>query len=102
MSCHRPAFELSARARRDYDEILLYSQVTWGEQRMREYELTLERSFETLAQFPNIGRRRPDLGPGMRSHPVGQHIAYYQVEGGGVIVARILHARRDATAQVAE
>jgi toxin ParE1/3/4 len=55
-----------------------------------------------LARFPNLGRERDDLAPGLRSHPVGQHVCFYRVDERTITITRILHAKMDATKHLGE
>ena len=50
---------------------------------------------ETLAEFPQMGRRREELSPGMRSFVVGSYVVFYRVIEDGVDVIRVLHGARD-------
>ena len=52
--------------------------------------------FCLLAGFPHAGRGRDlDLGVGVRSFPVGEHIIVYCVEGADVLILRVVHGRRN-------
>ena len=53
--------------------------------------------FELLAEQPRMGRLRPEFGPGVRSFTVESHVIYYRDEG-DVLIARVLHGRRDQAA----
>ena len=48
-----------------------------------------------IAKGPKIGLRRDELAEGLRSFPVGNHIAYYVEKGKGIEIARILHPSMD-------
>ena len=50
--------------------------------------------FELLAEQPRMGRLRPEFGSGVRSLAVENHIIYYRHDG-DVLIARVLHGRRD-------
>ena len=54
--------------------------------------------FLLLATYPQMGRARDDLRPGMRSFPVAQYLILYRVESGDVEVLRIIHGHRDIEA----
>lgn len=51
--------------------------------------------FPTLADFPGMGRSRPDLQSDLRSFTVGNYVIYYRPIPGGVEIARVLHGARD-------
>lgn len=48
-----------------------------------------------LAASPELGRRRDELAPGLRSFPVGRYIVFYRPATGGIELARVLHGTRD-------
>ena len=50
---------------------------------------------ESLCDFPEIGTRRDELAPTLRSFPVGRYIIFYRVADPGIEVVRILSAYRD-------
>ncbi len=55
--------------------------------------------FLLLAKYPNIGRRRDeDLRAGLRSFPVGEYAVIYRIQGGDVLILRVLHGSRDIEA----
>lgn len=51
--------------------------------------------FALLADFPHLGKARPELRPGLRSFPHAQHSIFYYPKSDGVEVARVVHASRD-------
>jgi len=51
-----------------------------------------------LASMPEMGRRRPDLAPRLRSLPVGNYIIFYRPLPSGIEVIRVLHGARDLPA----
>lgn len=56
----------------------------------------LFRQANLLVQSPWIGRsRHDDLGPGIRSIPVGRYVLFYRVQADGVEVLRVFHGARD-------
>jgi toxin ParE1/3/4 len=48
-----------------------------------------------LGQFPEMGRARPELGPGIRSVTVDRYLLFYRITPASVEVLRILHGSRD-------
>jgi toxin ParE1/3/4 len=55
----------------------------------------LDQKCELLAGSPEIGRRRNELSPGLRSFPVRRYTIYYRQTDTGIEVARILSAYQD-------
>lgn len=58
----------------------------------------LEQAFGMLAQAPRAGRARDDLGPRLRSFPVGSYVIFYLAISDGIEVVRVLHGRQDVAA----
>jgi toxin ParE1/3/4 len=52
----------------------------------------------TLADFPLMGRERPELAPGLRSFPVHDYIIFYRPLGTGIEVVRVLSGHQDIEA----
>jgi len=50
---------------------------------------------QLLARMPELGRKRPDLAPELRSLPVGNYIIFYRPVNDGIQVIRVLHGARD-------
>jgi toxin ParE1/3/4 len=50
---------------------------------------------QMLAQFPEIGRARPEIAPKLRSTLVRPYVIFYRLEGDAVQIIRILHGKRD-------
>lgn len=52
--------------------------------------------FSLLLEYPHMGRRRPELGEGLRSFPVGNYVIFYSEIEDGIKVLRVLHGAQDA------
>jgi toxin ParE1/3/4 len=70
-----------------------------AERNIQAAERLLERAEHLvglLDDFPLMGRRRDDLGSGLRSMPVRgfPYLIFYRADAGGVVVLRILHGAR--------
>lgn len=55
----------------------------------------VDAQFTLLAQYPKMGRERPELADGLRSFPVGRYVVFYRPLPDGIEVVRVLHASRD-------
>ncbi len=53
--------------------------------------------FELLTEQPRMGRNRPEFGEGVRSFVVASYLIYYRHDG-DILIARVLHGRRDHAA----
>lgn len=51
--------------------------------------------FPSLALHPGMGRRREELGVGIRSFPVGNYVIFYKPTEDGISILRVLHGARD-------
>ena len=87
-------YRLSRLAERDLDEIWSYvAEDASLETADRLIDAIIER-FELLSEQPRMGRLRPEFGSGVRSFTVENHVIYYRHDG-EILIARILHGRRD-------
>ena len=50
---------------------------------------------KALAHMPELGRKRPDLAPGLRGLPMGSYVIFYRLIPDGIQVVRVLHGARD-------
>jgi toxin ParE1/3/4 len=91
-------YRLSALAEQDLDEIWSYvaedASLTTADRLIDD----IVHRFELLAEQPEMGRARPEFGRDVRSFAVENYVIYYRHEGDDVLVARILHGRRDQIA----
>jgi len=55
--------------------------------------------WELLATQPRSGAERDDVLPGIRHKVSGQYITFYRTEGDGILILRVLHGKRDLTAE---
>ncbi len=53
---------------------------------------------QELVRFPNMGRARSELAPGLRSIPAGSYVIFYADADDGVEIVRILAGARDLDA----
>lgn len=53
--------------------------------------------FTLLAEFPQAGRERPELGSGMRSRPVQSYVVFYRETPTQLQIVRVVHGARDVT-----
>jgi plasmid stabilization system protein ParE len=56
--------------------------------------------FRRLADYPGLGKERPDYGPDTRSHKIQQHVVIFRATETELLISRILHIRRDIDAEL--
>lgn len=57
--------------------------------------LKIRKACERTADWPESGRRREEIAPGVRSALIKPYVIFYRCPAGQVQVLRILHGRRD-------
>lgn len=55
----------------------------------------IDQQCRQLAGFPELGRKREELAPDLRSIPVGNYVIFYRATRDSIQVIRILHGARD-------
>jgi toxin ParE1/3/4 len=88
-------YKLTEAAKMDLREISEYTKKTWGKEQEKVYRETIRAALSIIAKLPEIGQMREELAEGLRSFPVGNHIAYYVEKSGQIMVVRILHPSMD-------
>ena len=58
----------------------------------------IDEKSQMLAQSPFIGKTRDELGPTIRSFPIGNYVLFYQPIEDGIEIIRVLHGARDIEA----
>ena len=90
-------YRLSALAEQDLEEIWSYvAEDASPATAARLIDAIVDR-FELLVEQPRMGRLRPEFGGGVRSFTVENYVIYYRHDG-DVLIARVLHGRRDQAA----
>ena len=56
---------------------------------------SIAQRFWLLNRHSNLGRRRDDLRPGLRSLTAGDYIIIYRIEKDTVVILHIFHGSRD-------
>ena len=94
-------YRLSALAEQDLEDIWSYvAEDASPDTADRLLDAIIER-FELLAEQPRMGRLRPEFAPRVRS-VAGENYVIYCRDEGELLVARILHGRRDQAAAWSE
>jgi toxin ParE1/3/4 len=83
-------------ARQDVSDIAFYIARENREASLRFLSL-VDRTFRALAEQPEMGRDRSDLGRDVRSFPLEHYpyVIFYRRASDGVLIVRFLHGARD-------
>lgn len=54
----------------------------------------INRQCRSIADFPEMGRRRPDLAPEVRSFPIERWLILYRLVGDEIVISRIVDGSR--------
>jgi toxin ParE1/3/4 len=87
-------YQVSDAARSDLGEIWFYIAQDDPDAADKFIRAVVSR-FPRLAEMPQLGRRREELLPRLRSFPVGRYVIFYRPLEKGVEIARVLHGARD-------
>lgn len=82
-------------AEEELDAIAEYTATNWGVDKAISYVRSIERRAQWIADNPEIGRKRPEIGRMVRSFPEGVHIIFYRIEPDQIVVLRIAHRASD-------
>ena len=89
--------EISAEAETDLLDIWLYIAEDQPINADR-YLDKLQEKAQKLAEFPDLGRDRPELVDGLKSFPVDRYNLYYTLTQTKLILVRVLPGDRDISA----
>ena len=76
-------------------EIILEDLNERGQALAERFATAFEEKSQLLAQFPEMGRPRPEIATNLRSTLVHPYVLFYRLEGEVVQIIRILHGKRD-------
>lgn len=93
-----PQFRLTTPAIRDLEEIADYLATQASLTRAEQFLAQAEQKFVKIARFPNLGRRRDEVLPGMRSLPLDNYLILYAPSAAGVDILRVVSGYRDLPA----
>lgn len=89
------SYKLTKKADSDIDEIWEESTLRWGKRQTKEYLNKMERRFISLAENPNLGKKRFELSGAPMSYPSGRHVIFYRKAEKGIEILRVLHDSMD-------
>ena len=90
------AHRLAPEAEAELDEIWYFIATESGSVDIADRFInSITDRFFRIAAYPNAGRAREDLRPGLRSFPVGQYLVIYRVVAPDVLILHVAHGRRN-------
>ena len=89
------ALIISPIARDDLKKIYLYGGINWGKSRATRYLSHLKEQLWSLTDHPEMGIKRNELRPAIRSLTVDSHVVFYRLRSQRIEVVRVLHGRQD-------
>ena len=95
------SYRLSALAEQDLEDIWSYVAEDASPSIADQLIDTIFDRFDLLVDQPRMGRNRPEFGEGVRAVVVESHVIYYRHDE-EVLIARVLHGRRDQAAAWSE
>jgi toxin ParE1/3/4 len=91
-------FRLTEPAIKDIEEIADYIAKQSGLVESELFLSKLDAKFVKITQFPNLGRKRDEILPGIRSFSVDSYLILYVPIGQDVEIFRVISGYRDLTA----
>ena len=95
------SYRLSNLAEQDPEEIWFYVAEDASPTTADRLIDAIFNRFEMLVEQPRMGRNRPEFGDGVRSFVVESYVIYYRYDE-DLLIARVLHGRRDQAAAWSE
>jgi toxin ParE1/3/4 len=89
------AFRFTESAEKDVDAIVAYTMATWGDAQAQTYAAGLYDVLALISENPELGRLRPELAADIRSFPYREHLVFYLLSEGAILVVRVLASRRN-------
>ena len=89
------SYRISNRARENLVEIYDYTAGQFGVYQAEAYYAGLIRTFELLADFPNIGQRVDELAEGYRRFRFQAHFVFYTIAPDRVEIRAVIHHGRE-------
>ena len=92
-----PQFRLTQPAIQDIEEIADYIANQSGLEHGDRFLAKLNAKFSKITQFPNLGRQRDEILPGLRSLSIDHYLIFYIVSQAGVDILRVVSGYRNLT-----
>ncbi len=89
------SLNIAIKANEDFEDILHYTLLEYGELQMQKYADKIWNSFQSIKSQPFLGKRVLINGKGHFIHFVGKHTIFYTVnlDESSITIIRILHQK---------
>lgn len=84
-------YKLSARARKDLDDIIDWTIENISVKAMRDYHQSLIQCFENIVQNPHIGTKNTQYKKGVFCFNHQSHRIFYKINKNNIFITRLLH-----------
>jgi toxin ParE1/3/4 len=88
-------FRVARTAIQDLDAIYFYWAQRAGFEVADRLVDALEEQFALLGDYPQFGRKCPEMAPGVLSFPAGKYLIYYRRKRRVIEVLHVFHGARD-------
>ncbi len=89
------SYNLTFRAEEDLSDIWKYTTEVWNEIQADRYIAGLYKRFSWLAEYPRLGKYRPDICKGYYCFPQGSHLVFYFIRDNEINIIGIPHMEMD-------
>ena len=86
---------ISEPANLDLEHIADYLGANYGLSISEQFIQGIATRLQYIAQFPNIGRSRDELAPGLRSLPYEQYLIFYRIQASTIEIIRVASGYQD-------
>lgn len=86
-------YQLTQDAKLDLIEIRKYTKSRWGSDQTKKYTAALREAISLLAENPELGKSRQEVGKHVFSFPYGSHVIYYLKKKHNIVIFAVLHKR---------
>ncbi|MBO3457569.1 type II toxin-antitoxin system RelE/ParE family toxin [Aetokthonos hydrillicola Thurmond2011] len=93
---------ITPTASRDIENIMDYLAEKVSVEMAERFLEKINSKFQLLVKFPQIGSRRDELYPNLRSVTLEDYLIFYRLVPGGIEVMRVVGGYRDLEALFAE
>ena len=88
------SYKLIAKSEQDLEDIYEYTYLNWGELQADKYLSELNKAFDMLSAFPNLGKKF-NHAINVSTYPYKSNNIVHLVHLKEIVILRILHYRQD-------